>query len=188
MTCLLAHGLSVDLQILDNKASSAYKEALTFKWKATFQFVPPDTHCCNLAECTICTFKDHFLVGAALENFPHESLKKTFLVPCMQPKLGKGAAPKVAYSQLPPLPISPISSNAIFFEIDPHGKELAINIPQAHGFGNAVDWGHHLCMPLRCQNCKLSTPIGEKSPRAKKNSATMTNLPLSSAEVTSRNE
>ncbi len=36
MTCLAARGLSFDLQILDNKASSAYKEAITFKWNATF--------------------------------------------------------------------------------------------------------------------------------------------------------
>ena len=31
MTCLAAQGLSVDLQILDNEASLAYKEAITFK-------------------------------------------------------------------------------------------------------------------------------------------------------------
>jgi hypothetical protein len=37
MTCLAARGLSIDLQILYNKASSAYKEAITFKWNATFQ-------------------------------------------------------------------------------------------------------------------------------------------------------
>jgi hypothetical protein len=36
MTRLVARGLSVDLQILDNKASAAYKEAITFKWNATF--------------------------------------------------------------------------------------------------------------------------------------------------------
>jgi hypothetical protein len=61
MTCLAAQGLSVDLQILDNKASAAYKEASTFKWKATFQLVPPEMHRCNWAEHAICTFKDHFL-------------------------------------------------------------------------------------------------------------------------------
>jgi hypothetical protein len=61
MTCVVACGLSVDLQILDNKASSAYKEAITFKWNTTFQLVPPDMHCRNQAECTIRTFKDHFL-------------------------------------------------------------------------------------------------------------------------------
>ncbi len=31
MTCLASRGLSVDLQILDNKAIAAYKEAITFK-------------------------------------------------------------------------------------------------------------------------------------------------------------
>jgi hypothetical protein len=61
MTHLAAKGLSVDLQILDNKASAAYKEAITFKWKATFQLVPPDMHRRNQAERAIHTFKDHFL-------------------------------------------------------------------------------------------------------------------------------
>ena len=44
MTRLAARGFLVDLQILDNKASAAYKHAITFKWKATFQLVPPDMH------------------------------------------------------------------------------------------------------------------------------------------------
>ena len=61
MTHLAARGLSVDLQILDNEASSAYKEAITFKWNATFQLVPPDMHCRNWAERIIHTFKNHFL-------------------------------------------------------------------------------------------------------------------------------
>jgi hypothetical protein len=61
MTCFAARELSVDLQILDYKASSAYKEAITFKWNATFQLVPPGMHCHNQAEPVICTFKDHFL-------------------------------------------------------------------------------------------------------------------------------
>jgi hypothetical protein len=61
MTCSAARGLSVDLQILDNKASAAYKEAITFRWNAPFQLVPPDMHRCNWAERTIRTFKDHFL-------------------------------------------------------------------------------------------------------------------------------
>jgi hypothetical protein len=62
MTLLAAHGLFVaDLQTLDNEASSAYKEAIMFKWNATFQLIPPDMHRCNWAEHTICTFKDHFL-------------------------------------------------------------------------------------------------------------------------------
>jgi hypothetical protein len=61
MTHLVACGLSVNLQILDNKASSIYKEATTFKWNATFQLVPPDMDCRNRVECAIRTFKDHFL-------------------------------------------------------------------------------------------------------------------------------
>jgi len=61
MTRLAALGLSVDLQILDNEASSAYKEAITFKWNATFQLVPPDIHRRNRSEWAIHTFKDRFL-------------------------------------------------------------------------------------------------------------------------------
>jgi hypothetical protein len=44
MLCLAARALLVDLQILDNEASVAYKEAITFKWNANFQLVPPDMH------------------------------------------------------------------------------------------------------------------------------------------------
>jgi hypothetical protein len=61
MTQLVARGLTVDLQILENEASAAYKEANTFKWNAKFQLVPPDMHHCNQAECAIHTFKNHFL-------------------------------------------------------------------------------------------------------------------------------
>ncbi len=61
MTRLAARGLLVDLQILNNKASVAYKEAITFKWNATFQLVPSDMHCLNQDERAICKFKDHFL-------------------------------------------------------------------------------------------------------------------------------
>ncbi len=61
MTCLAVRGLSVDLQFLNNEASAAYKEAITFKWNAKFQLVPPDMHHQNQAEHAICTFKDHFL-------------------------------------------------------------------------------------------------------------------------------
>jgi hypothetical protein len=61
ITHLVAPWLAVDLQILDNKASSACKQAITFKWNATFQLIPPDMHCRNRAERAICMFKDHFL-------------------------------------------------------------------------------------------------------------------------------
>ncbi len=68
MTHLVARGLSVDLQALDNKASSAYKIAITFKWNATFQLVPPNMNCHNWAGRAICTFKDHFLAILAGVN------------------------------------------------------------------------------------------------------------------------
>jgi hypothetical protein len=74
MTRHAAQGLSVDLQILDNKASAAYKQAITFTWQAKFQLVPPDMHCCNRAERAIRRFKNHFLsilagVGAAFPPY-----------------------------------------------------------------------------------------------------------------------
>jgi hypothetical protein len=49
MTRLAARGLSVDLQILDNEASAAYKHAITFTQQAKFQLVPPDMHRRNRA-------------------------------------------------------------------------------------------------------------------------------------------
>jgi hypothetical protein len=61
ITRLAARGLSVDRQILNNKASAEYKEAITFKWNAKFQLVPPDMHHQNWAERAIGSFKDHFL-------------------------------------------------------------------------------------------------------------------------------
>jgi hypothetical protein len=68
MTGLAAHGLAVNLQILDNEASATYKEAITFKWNAKFQLVPPDMHHRNWAERAICTFKNHFLLIMAGVN------------------------------------------------------------------------------------------------------------------------
>jgi hypothetical protein len=44
MTRLAAGGLLVDLQILNNEARAAYKEAITFKWNAKFKVVPQDMH------------------------------------------------------------------------------------------------------------------------------------------------
>jgi len=61
MTRLSAHGLVVDLQILDNEASAAYKHAITVTWQCKFQLVPPDMHRRNRAERAIRMFKDHFL-------------------------------------------------------------------------------------------------------------------------------
>jgi hypothetical protein len=72
MTHLAAQGLLVDLQILDNKASVAYKHTITVTWQAKFQLVPPDMHPCNRAERAIRTFIDHFLsiLGGVDAFFP----------------------------------------------------------------------------------------------------------------------
>jgi hypothetical protein len=91
MTRLAARGLSIDLQILDKKASTTYKEAITFKWNATLQLVPPDMHCCNWAELAICTFKDHFLAILAGVNSAFITLPLGPLSPASQ-----------AYPQSPP--------------------------------------------------------------------------------------
>ena len=69
---LKALGHKVDLQILDNEASAAYKQVIEEGWKAQFQLVPPNIHLRNAAKWEIRTFKDHFLailVGAA-QDFP----------------------------------------------------------------------------------------------------------------------
>jgi hypothetical protein len=41
MMHLTVRSLSVNLQILDNEASAAYKQAITFTWQSKFQLVPP---------------------------------------------------------------------------------------------------------------------------------------------------
>jgi len=61
MTSLTAQGLSVDLNIRDNKASTDFKRVITKTWLAKFQLVPPDMHRKNKAEQMICCFKNHFL-------------------------------------------------------------------------------------------------------------------------------
>ena len=50
MTYLTARGLSVDLNIRDNKASANFKQVITKTWQAKFQHVPPDMHHRNKAE------------------------------------------------------------------------------------------------------------------------------------------
>jgi hypothetical protein len=61
MTCLTARGLSVDLNIRDNKASADFKQVITETWRVKLQLILPDMHCRNKAEQMICHFKDHFL-------------------------------------------------------------------------------------------------------------------------------
>jgi hypothetical protein len=72
MTRLAAKGLSVDLQLLDNEASAAFKLAITCAWRAKFQLGPPDMHHRNRAERAIRTFKDHFLaiLAGVDKSFP----------------------------------------------------------------------------------------------------------------------
>ena len=54
-------GMLVDLQILDSKASKAYKHTITSDWNIKFQLVPSHIHRRNAAEQAIRTFKAHFL-------------------------------------------------------------------------------------------------------------------------------
>ncbi len=82
-------------------------------------------------------------------------------VPRLQPKLGEWATPNVAFS--PHLFFS-ASLNAIFIKINPCSKIFVMNIRRAHVVGDTVAWGYHLHVPLRPQNCELSTPSGEKMP------------------------
>ncbi len=70
MMHLAARGLSVNLQILDNKASVAYKHAITFTWQAKFQLVPLDMYCQNHAEQAIRMFKAHFWCRSNLSLVP----------------------------------------------------------------------------------------------------------------------
>ena len=72
MTKLKAAGLDVDLQVLDNEASKAYKEAMVNKWNVKYQLVPPDMHRRNAAERAIRIFKAHFIsiLAGTDEDFP----------------------------------------------------------------------------------------------------------------------
>ena len=74
MANLTKRGHGVDLQILDNECSAAYKLQIEEKWGAKIQLVPPDVHCRNISEQSIRTFKAHFLfilarVSDAFPNF-----------------------------------------------------------------------------------------------------------------------
>ena len=61
MAHLNARGLSINLNIRDNKASADFKWVITETWRAKFQLVPPDMHHRNKAKQMIHHFKDHFL-------------------------------------------------------------------------------------------------------------------------------
>ena len=61
MQWLTNNKLSVNLQILDNKASIEYKRSIKIKWNAKYQLVLPHTHQSNADERAIRTFKAHFI-------------------------------------------------------------------------------------------------------------------------------
>jgi hypothetical protein len=61
MERLQARGITVNLQIFDNKASAVYIANITVKWKCKHQKVPPDMHRRNIAERMIRTFKAHLI-------------------------------------------------------------------------------------------------------------------------------
>ena len=65
-------GMLIDLQLLDNNASKAYKQTITSDWKIKFQLVPPHIHQRNAAEQAIQTFKAHFLaiLAGVVHDFP----------------------------------------------------------------------------------------------------------------------
>ena len=56
MTRLKTCSHVVDHQVLDNEVIKEYCQHFTDIWEATYQLVPPDVHCCNIAECAIRTF------------------------------------------------------------------------------------------------------------------------------------
>ena len=55
-------GLLIDLQILDNKCSTAYERRMTDKWGVEFQLVLPDMHQRNVAERAIQSFTQNTFV------------------------------------------------------------------------------------------------------------------------------
>ena len=72
MQRLTDNKIIVDLQILDNKSSAAYKQAIKTKCNANYQLVPPNTQQSNADERAICTFKAHFLsiLAGVAPDFP----------------------------------------------------------------------------------------------------------------------
>ena len=53
--------LKVNLHILYNEASAEYRCQITKDWKCDYQLVPPNIHRRNALECSVRTFKAHFL-------------------------------------------------------------------------------------------------------------------------------
>ena len=72
MQRLSNHKLNVELQILDNEASTEYKRVLKKKLDPNYQLVPPNTHRRNAAEQSIRTLKAHFIaiLAGVAHDFP----------------------------------------------------------------------------------------------------------------------
>ena len=70
---LTARGFPPTLYVMDNKASTALKQEIT-KRRAKYLLVEPQNHRVNAAERAICTFKNHFIVGYALQTQPFQLL------------------------------------------------------------------------------------------------------------------
>ena len=64
-------GLNPKHQILDNEASTKYKAAIIASGM-TYQLVPTNDHCRNIAEKSIQFWKDHFVavLSSASSTFP----------------------------------------------------------------------------------------------------------------------
>ena len=73
MANLTKRGHGVNLQIIDNECSAAYKLQIEEKWGANIQLVPPDVHRRNIPEWAIRTFKAHFLsiLAGVSDTFPN---------------------------------------------------------------------------------------------------------------------
>ena len=61
MTRLQKNGMSVNLQILNDEASSKFKHLITEDLGIKYQLVPPNIQIRNASERAIRTFKAHFL-------------------------------------------------------------------------------------------------------------------------------
>ena len=72
MQRLTDNKLIVNIQILDNVASTEYKRSIKTNWNANHQLVPPHAHRSNAAERAIHTFKAHFrsILAGVARYFP----------------------------------------------------------------------------------------------------------------------
>ncbi|KAL3781993.1 hypothetical protein HJC23_013821 [Cyclotella cryptica] len=128
-------GLAPTRQVLDNEASTAYKQAIRDSGM-TYQLVPPDDHRRNLAEKAIQTWKDHFIaaLSGTAEKFPLHLWCQT--LPQMECQLNllrqSRLHPKLsAYAHLyghhdyNALPFVPIGMEALMLDVTPADAIIA---------------------------------------------------------------